>query len=60
MREKSEVALDGRDAFGRFKRVRAGYPKERSRRFDFRLAAMSEWIREWLNGLDIEPVQKER
>jgi hypothetical protein len=59
LREKSEVALDGRDTFGRFERVLAGYPKERSRRFNFKLAAMSGWIRERLRELDIEPVQKE-
>jgi hypothetical protein len=60
LREKSEVALDGRDTFGRFKRVLADYPQERDCWFDYKLAAMSGWIREWLNDLDIEPVQKEQ
>lgn len=60
LQEKLEIALDGRGAFGRFKRVLADYPQERDRWFDYKLAAMSEWIREWLNDLDIEPGQKER
>ncbi|MEW6574269.1 MAG: UPF0158 family protein [Bacillota bacterium] len=60
LQEKLEIALDGRGAFGCFKRVLAGYPQERDRWFDYKSAAMSEWIRERLNDLDIEPVQKER
>lgn len=52
------VALDGKGAFGRFKRVMENYPEERERWFKFKLAEMSKWIREWLNDLDIEPVQK--
>jgi hypothetical protein len=40
------VALDGKGAFGRFKRVLEDYPEERERWFKFKLAEMSEWIRE--------------
>lgn len=60
LREKLDIALDGRGAFGRFKRVLENYPEERERWFDTKLAALSEIIREWLNELDIEPVQKKR
>jgi hypothetical protein len=58
LQEKLTIALDGRGAFGRFKRVLGDYPEERERWFDTKLAALSEIIREWLNDLDIEPVQK--
>ncbi|RJX17310.1 MAG: hypothetical protein C4570_08330 [Ammonifex sp.] len=60
LREKLEIALNGRGAFGRFKRVLGDYPEERERWFDWKLAKMSDWIREWLNELGIEPVQKKR
>ncbi|MEW6173029.1 MAG: UPF0158 family protein [Bacillota bacterium] len=60
LREKLAVALDGRGAFSRFKRVLGDYPEERERWFDWKLAKMSDWIREWLNELGIEPVQKKR
>lgn len=42
LREKLAVALDGRGAFGRFKRVLGDYPEERERWFDTKLAALSE------------------
>jgi len=58
LREKLDIALDGKGAFGRFKRVLADYPQERERWFAYKLAAMSEWIREWLNDLEIEPLPK--
>jgi len=42
----------------RFKRVLADYPEEHERWFEWKMAAFTRWIREWLNGLGIEPVQR--
>ncbi|MCL6558809.1 MAG: UPF0158 family protein [Firmicutes bacterium] len=52
------VALDGKGAFGRFKRVLAEYPAERQRWYQMKQAAMTGWIKEWLNELGIEPVER--
>lgn len=52
------VALDGRGAFGRFKRVLEDYPRELERWFDIKEAALRERVCEWLNGLGIEPVER--
>ncbi len=59
LRELLSVALDGRGAFGRFKRVLLDYPRERARWFKMRDEFSSERVREWLGELDIEPLDDE-
>ena len=55
LRELLSVALDGRGAFGRFKRVLPDYPRERERWFRMRDEFSGERVRKWLRELDIEP-----
>lgn len=59
LRELLSVALDGRGAFGRFKRVLQDYPGERDRWFRMRDKFSAERVREWLHELDIEPTDGE-
>ena len=53
-----EVALHGRGAFGRFKRVLADHPAERARWFTLRDQRLRGAIQEWLADHDIEPTTK--
>lgn len=55
LRDRLEVALDGRGAFRRFKDVLAQHPAERERWFGFRDARVRVVMREWLEDHDIEP-----
>lgn len=55
LREKLEVALDGRGAFRRFKNVLADYPGERERWLAFRDERLWKAMGEWLADHDIEP-----
>jgi hypothetical protein len=55
LREKLEVALDGRGAFRRFKNVLADYPAERDRWFAFHDARVREAIEEWLENTTLSP-----
>jgi hypothetical protein len=55
LREKLEVALDGRGAFRRFKNVLADYPSERECWFAFRDGQLWKAMEEWLVDHDIEP-----
>lgn len=55
LREKLEVALNGRGAFRRFKDVLADYPAERERWFAFHDTRLRQAIDEWLADHDIEP-----
>ena len=57
--EKLSIALDGRGAFGRFKRVLAGYPAERERWYKMKDAFLAEQVREWLADWDVEASPKE-
>lgn len=56
LRNLLSVALDGRGAFGRFKRVLQDHPREQGRWFRLRDEFSSERVREWLRELDIEPL----
>lgn len=56
LRNLLSVALDGRGAFGRFKRVLQDHPKEREHWFRMRDEFSTERVREWLRELDIEPL----
>ena len=53
-----ELALDGNGAFGRFKRVLDGYPREAERWYAMKQAWFDEQIREWLREFEIEPMRK--
>jgi hypothetical protein len=55
LRDKLEVALDGRGAFRRFKNVLASYAAERESWFAFRDVRLRETVREWLAERGIEP-----
>jgi hypothetical protein len=57
LREKLEIALDGKGAFRRFKNVISDYPEEEKRWFAFKDKRMREEVIEWLNDLGIEPEQ---
>jgi hypothetical protein len=50
-----ELALDGRGAFGRFKRVLSDHPAERERWFAFHQERLDEAMKHWLSDNDIEP-----
>ncbi len=56
LRNLLSVALDGRGAFGRFKRVLRDHPKEQELWFRMRDEFSTERVREWLRELDIEPL----
>lgn len=58
LREKLEVALDGRGAFRRFKNVLADYAADRERWFAFRDTRLREAMIEWLSENDIEPATR--
>ena len=58
LRDRLDIALDGKGAFGRFRGVLERYPEERKRWFAFKETAMAERVREWLGELGIEPVEK--
>ena len=58
LREKLEVALDGRGAFRRFKNVLADYSAERERWFAFRDDCLRLAMDEWLSENDIEPANR--
>ena len=60
LRERLEVALDGRGAFRRFKHVLLGAPAECERWFAFRDARLCAAAREWLEEHDIEPTTMPR
>jgi hypothetical protein len=55
LRTRLDDALEGKGAFGRFRRVLADAPAERERWFEFRNARLRERAREWLAELGIEP-----
>jgi FPC/CPF motif-containing protein YcgG len=57
LKEKLEIALDGKGAFRRFKNVIIDYPEEEKRWFAFKDKRMRDEVIEWLNDLGIEPEQ---
>ncbi len=57
LKEKLEIALDGKGAFGRFKNVLSGYPDEEKRWYAFKDGRMQEDVIDWLNSIGIEPVE---
>ncbi len=55
LREKLNIALDGKGAFRRFKNVIADYPDYREKWFKFRDERLNKEVIEWLNSIGIEP-----
>jgi hypothetical protein len=55
LRDRLEVALDGRGAFRRFKNTLLGHPAERQRWFAFRDARLHAAARAWLADHEIRP-----
>jgi hypothetical protein len=56
LKEKLNIALDGKGAFRRFKNVLSDYPEEQERWFAFKDERMRREVIDWLNSLDIEPI----
>lgn len=59
LRDLLSVALDGKGAFRRFKRVLEDHSRERERWFRMRDEFSAERVREWLIERDIEPLDDE-
>jgi len=57
LKEKLEIALDGKGAFRRFKNVISDYPGEEKRWFAFKDKRMRHEVIGWLNDLGIEPTE---
>lgn len=57
LKQKLDIALDGKGAFKRFKNVISDYPDEEKRWFTFKDKKLREEVVEWLNDLGIEPKQ---
>lgn len=51
------VALDGKGAFGRFKRMLDRYPEEQKKWFALKDKNMKEYVRQWLDELEIESIR---
>jgi hypothetical protein len=56
LREKLDIALDGKGAFRRFKNVLSGYPEEEKRWYAFKDERLRQEVIDWLNSIGIEPV----
>ena len=54
LREKLDIALDGKGAFRRFRNVLHDYSGERRRWLDFEQQSKLQWARDWLASLEIE------
>jgi hypothetical protein len=50
------IALDGRGAFRRFKNVLRDYPEVERERFKFKAERDKEYVKDWLEGIGIEPI----
>lgn len=60
LREKLDIALDGKGAFRRFKNVLSGYPEEKKRWFAFKDRRLKQEVIEWLNSLGIMPLEESK
>ena len=54
LQDKLAIALDGKGAFGRFKRVLSEYPKEREKWFEYKDEKSRELVEEWLQENELE------
>lgn len=57
LHEKLSIALDGKGAFGRFKRVLEAHPPQKERWFRFKEERMAEEVERFLFSVDIEPLE---
>jgi len=57
LKGKLNIALDGKGAFRRFKNILSDYPEEQERWFAFKEERMRHEAIDWLNSIDIEPIQ---
>ncbi len=55
LKEKLEIALDGKGAFRRFKNVLSDNPDEEKRWYAFKDSRMKREVIEWLNSIGIDP-----
>lgn len=60
LREKLEIALDGKGAFRRFKNVISDYPEEEKRWFAFKDERLKQEVIDWLNSIGIIPIKKSK
>lgn len=56
LKDKLNIAIDGKGAFRRFKDVLVGYPADRERWFAMRSARLRTHMTEWLAVKGIEPI----
>jgi hypothetical protein len=56
LREKLYIALDGKGAFGRFKRVISDYPDYEREWFEFKEGRIKEEVMEWLSLIGIKGI----
>lgn len=56
LQELLSIAIDGSGAFRRFKDVLLNYPEERQAWFDYKTSRLREFIFDWLDSYDIEPI----
>jgi hypothetical protein len=55
LKDKLNIAIDGKGAFRRFKDVLVGYPDERERWFEKRSAQLRRHMRTWLESKNVFP-----
>ena len=55
LKDKLNIAIDGKGAFRRFKDVLVGYPEERERWFEKRSAQLRKHMRTWLESKNVFP-----
>ncbi len=58
LRDKLDIAIDGKGAFRRFKDVLMSYPVERERWFTFRSERLRGCMEAWLEAHSISPVER--
>ncbi len=59
LRERFEDAIRGRGAFRRFKDLLARYPDLEKRWYAFEAKCIEQYMQDWLDAHDIEPVPRE-
>lgn len=56
LREKLNIALDGKGTFRRFKNVLKNYPDYEKKWFAFKATRVEEDVKNWLNTIGIKPL----
>lgn len=60
LREKLDIALDGKGAFRRFKNVLSDYSEEEKRWFVFKDERLKQEVIAWLNSIEIIPIKESK